>query len=127
MESRSETSESTVSDDQPLFENTGIQYMNSFPIQDTSVAMPPVGPPIRDHLAWSIFNMVYMNVFCLGLLALVYSVRSRDRKLNGDVGGAKSYGLTSRSLNIAATVLSLLVLLIIIIVLSVKGYLVVSV
>lgn len=31
----------------------------------------------RDHLIWSIFNIVYMNFCCLGLVALAYSVKVR--------------------------------------------------
>uniref|UniRef100_A0A6I8S6K6 Uncharacterized protein n=1 Tax=Xenopus tropicalis TaxID=8364 RepID=A0A6I8S6K6_XENTR len=29
---------------------------------------------VRDHFVWSVFNTVYMNICCLGLLALSYSV-----------------------------------------------------
>ncbi|KAG8438133.1 hypothetical protein GDO86_008719 [Hymenochirus boettgeri] len=72
-------------------------------------------PPVKDHLIWSIFNLVHMNFCCLGLLALVFSVKSRDRKHIGDRGGAAGYGTTSRSLNIAATTLSVIFIVIFII------------
>uniref|UniRef100_A0A8C5UH29 Uncharacterized protein n=1 Tax=Malurus cyaneus samueli TaxID=2593467 RepID=A0A8C5UH29_9PASS len=35
---------------------------------------PPPKPP-RDHLVWSICTILYGNVCCLGLLALVFSVK----------------------------------------------------
>ncbi|OCT81836.1 dispanin subfamily A member 2b [Xenopus laevis] len=61
---------------------------------------------VRDHLAWSIFNMVYMNIFCLGLVALVFSTKSQDQKLLGDRDRAKRYGSFAQAVNIAAFVLS---------------------
>lgn len=40
----------------------------------------------RDHLLWSIFNTIYMNLCCLGFAALAYSVKvcepSRGGRLN---------------------------------------------
>uniref|UniRef100_A0A8V5FWB6 Uncharacterized protein n=1 Tax=Melopsittacus undulatus TaxID=13146 RepID=A0A8V5FWB6_MELUD len=68
---------------------------------------PRSRPPPRDHLVWSICTMLYANVCCLGLLALVYSVKSRDRKVLGDYSAAQSYGSTARQLNITALVLSM--------------------
>ncbi|XP_066439146.1 dispanin subfamily A member 2b-like [Eleutherodactylus coqui] len=82
-------------------------------MQSTVVTITPDGPPVRDHLIWSTFNTVYFNFCCLGFLAFVFSVKSRDRKLHGDKHGAVNYASTARSLNIAATVVSILVLLII--------------
>uniref|UniRef100_A0A8C5WJT1 Interferon-induced transmembrane protein n=1 Tax=Leptobrachium leishanense TaxID=445787 RepID=A0A8C5WJT1_9ANUR len=76
--------------------------------QETTVVVQASVAPIRDHLVWSIFNAAYFNVCCLGLLALVFSVKARDRKLLGDISGSITYGSTARSLNIAATVLSIL-------------------
>lgn len=32
-------------------------------------------PPPRDHLIWSVFSALYLNLCCLGFLALVYSVK----------------------------------------------------
>ncbi|KAM4617383.1 dispanin subfamily A member 2b-like [Discoglossus pictus] len=81
-------------------------------VQSTVITMTPNEPSVRDHLVWSIFNLFYMNFCCLGLIALVFSVKSRDRKLVGDKSGARSYGTTSYSLNIAATVLSIISLII---------------
>ncbi|KAM4617386.1 dispanin subfamily A member 2b-like isoform 2-T2 [Discoglossus pictus] len=82
--------------------------------QYTVVTIPLDHPTIRDHLVWSIFTIVCMNICCLGLLAVAFSVKSRDRKMRGDKIGAQSYGSTSRSLNIAATILTIICLIIVI-------------
>nr|Q91499.1 RecName: Full=Dispanin subfamily A member 2b; Short=DSPA2b; AltName: Full=14 kDa transmembrane protein [Torpedo marmorata]AAC59660.1 14 kDa transmembrane protein [Torpedo marmorata] len=84
------------------------------PMSPRSVQGAPGTLPIRDHLPWSIFNLFYMNVCCLGLTAMIFSVKSRDRKVVGDVEGARHYGSTARSLNIAATVLGILLIIILI-------------
>ncbi|OCT83861.1 dispanin subfamily A member 2b [Xenopus laevis] len=76
--------------------------------QSTVVNIQSSEKPQRDYLVWSIFNLIHFNFCCLGLLALVFSVKSRDRKQLRDTSGAKHYASTSRSLNIATTVLSIL-------------------
>ncbi|XP_030340931.1 dispanin subfamily A member 2b-like [Strigops habroptila] len=80
-------------------------------------------PPPRDHLAWSLCTTLYANFCCLGFMALVYSVKSRDRKVLGDYSGARSYGSTAKQLNITALVLTiaLLALSILIVVLVATG------
>lgn len=47
-------------------------------------ALPPgaPGPPPRDHLIWSVFSTLYLNLCCLGFLALAYSI-----KVGAPVGG----------------------------------------
>nr|XP_033784731.1 dispanin subfamily A member 2b-like [Geotrypetes seraphini] len=75
-------------------------------------------PQPRDHVLWSIFNTVFMNPCCLGFLALVFSVKARDRKIVGDMNGATSYASTSKYLNIAALVLSVLLFILIIILIA---------
>ncbi|XP_078076927.1 dispanin subfamily A member 2b-like [Mustelus asterias] len=87
--------------------------------QSTVITVVPNVPPVRDHLLWSIFNFFYLNFCCLGFVALVFSVKSRDRKVVGDAEGARHYASTARALNIAATVLSILVLVILIVMLFV--------
>ncbi|XP_075693811.1 dispanin subfamily A member 2b-like [Rhinoderma darwinii] len=72
--------------------------------------------PVRDDLLWSIFNSIYMNACCLGFVALTYSVKSRDRKLFGDKTGAMSYASNARKFNIAATVISAILFMILIII-----------
>ncbi|KAJ8343217.1 hypothetical protein SKAU_G00305460 [Synaphobranchus kaupii] len=75
-------------------------------------------PPPRDHIVWSLFNSFYMNAFCLGFVALYFSIKARDRKVVGDVEGARTYASTARCLNIVALCLFLLVFVIIIIVIT---------
>ncbi|XP_063293504.1 dispanin subfamily A member 2b-like [Pelobates fuscus] len=96
-------------------ESKRIQNVISPPLQSTVVTVTHNISPVQDHVVWSTFNMAYMNFCCLGLIALVFSVKSRDRKMVGDMNGAVSYGGTARSLNIAATVLSILLIFIAII------------
>uniref|UniRef100_A0A669CQZ7 Uncharacterized protein n=1 Tax=Oreochromis niloticus TaxID=8128 RepID=A0A669CQZ7_ORENI len=69
-----------------------------------------------DHIIWSLCCFVYSNPFCLGLAALINSIRARDRKLVGDMDGARRYGSTARNLNIVATIIVTTAILITIIV-----------
>ncbi|XP_039724639.1 interferon-induced transmembrane protein 3-like [Pteropus medius] len=66
---------------------------------------------VPDHVVWSLFNTLFFNPCCLGFVAFAYSVKSRDRKMVGDVIGAKSYASTAKCLNIWALVLGLLVII----------------
>ncbi|KAM3589948.1 uncharacterized protein V6R79_000393 [Siganus canaliculatus] len=61
--------------------------------------------PPKDHIVWSLCCFLYSNPFCLGLAALIFSVRSRDRRMLGDLEGARRHASTARCLNIWATVL----------------------
>ncbi|CAJ1056991.1 dispanin subfamily A member 2b-like [Xyrichtys novacula] len=79
-------------------------------IQSTRVNIDTEPP--KDHIIWSLICFNFSNPCCLGLAALIYSVKSRDRKVVGDLEGARHYGSTARSLNIAATVLFFLICLI---------------
>ncbi|XP_069480022.1 dispanin subfamily A member 2b-like isoform X2 [Ambystoma mexicanum] len=91
---------------------------NGTAINSTTVNMTTYQQPPRDHIIWSIFNAMFMNFCCLGFLALVFSVKARDRKIVGDIHGATSYGSTAKSLNIAALVLSLLFIILFIVLLA---------
>ncbi|XP_061059938.1 interferon-induced transmembrane protein 3-like [Eubalaena glacialis] len=71
---------------------------------------------VPDHIVWSLFNTIFMNWCCLGFVAFAYSVKSRDRKMVGDVVGAQSYASTSKCLNIWALVLGLLLMIVFIII-----------
>ncbi|XP_044538210.1 interferon-induced transmembrane protein 3-like [Gracilinanus agilis] len=72
--------------------------------------------PPKDYLLFSLFNTVVLgNPCCLGFVALIYSVKSRDRKLVGDVNGALTYAETSRKLNIGALVLNVLLLVVVLV------------
>ncbi|XP_018422680.1 PREDICTED: interferon-induced transmembrane protein 1-like [Nanorana parkeri] len=72
--------------------------------------------PERDHIIWSIFNTIYMNFCCLGFIALIFSIKSRDQKVNGKQNEARQYSTTARWLNIFSTVLTILWFLITVIV-----------
>ncbi|KAK3526414.1 hypothetical protein QTP70_025445 [Hemibagrus guttatus] len=56
----------------------------------TVVVAIPEHPP--DYVVWSVANIAYGNPCCLGLLAFYFSIKSRDRKMVGDIAGATSYG-----------------------------------
>uniref|UniRef100_A0A3Q1F4D6 Uncharacterized protein n=1 Tax=Acanthochromis polyacanthus TaxID=80966 RepID=A0A3Q1F4D6_9TELE len=42
-------------------------------VQHTTVNI--IEEPPKDHIIWSIFSFVYLNPFCLGLAALIHSVK----------------------------------------------------
>ncbi|XP_074490043.1 dispanin subfamily A member 2b-like [Sebastes fasciatus] len=44
--------------------------------------------PPKDHIIWSLLCFMYSNHFCLGLAALIFSIKARDRKVAGDLEGA---------------------------------------
>ncbi|XP_006164518.1 interferon-induced transmembrane protein 1-like [Tupaia chinensis] len=70
---------------------------------------------VPDHVVWSLFNTLFMNWFCLGFIAFAYSVKSRDRKMVGDVIGAQAFASIAKCLNISALTIQLLVVLAVII------------
>ncbi|XP_024604791.1 interferon-induced transmembrane protein 3-like [Neophocaena asiaeorientalis asiaeorientalis] len=71
---------------------------------------------VPDHIVWSLFNTIFMNWCCLGFVAFAYSVKSRDRKMVGDVIGAQSYASTAKCLNISALVLGILLITVFIVI-----------
>lgn len=83
--------------------------------EDTVMMVPEVAT-VRDHILWSFFSFVFFNVCCIGFMALAFSVKSRDRKVIGDAEGARHYASTAKGLNIAATTISLVILVISIVV-----------
>ncbi|NWV41933.1 IFM1 protein, partial [Grantiella picta] len=82
--------------------------------RSTTVLMEDQPKPPRDHLVWSLFTTLYCNFCCLGLLAFVFSVKSRDRKVLGDYSGAQSYSSTAKWLNVTALVINILIVIIVI-------------
>ncbi|GCC17708.1 dispanin subfamily A member 2b-like [Chiloscyllium punctatum] len=88
------------------------QGPNAQMVTTTVVNVAPNVTSVRDHFLWSIFNFAFMNFCCLGFVAMVFSVKSRDRKVVGDVEGAQHYASTARKLNIVTTVLSSLLFII---------------
>ncbi|XP_042641255.1 dispanin subfamily A member 2b-like [Tyto alba] len=88
--------------------------MEGLPRSTVVPVEPPPPPPPRDHLVWSVCTTLYANVCCLGFLALVFSVKSRDRKVLGDYSGALSYGSTAKYLNITALLINIFLIIILI-------------
>uniref|UniRef100_A0A3Q4AC15 Uncharacterized protein n=1 Tax=Mola mola TaxID=94237 RepID=A0A3Q4AC15_MOLML len=84
------------------------------PVQYTTVNIP--AEPPKDHIIWSLCCFVYSNPCCLGLAALIFSIKARDRKVLGDLNGAQVYASTARCLNIWSTALVFCIILLSIIV-----------
>uniref|UniRef100_A0A8C5S491 Interferon-induced transmembrane protein 3 n=1 Tax=Laticauda laticaudata TaxID=8630 RepID=A0A8C5S491_LATLA len=72
--------------------------------------------PPSDHIIWSLCTTLYFNVFCLGFLALLFSVKARDHKVIGDYNSAASYGSTAKCLNLIALLLNILVVVAVIVI-----------
>ncbi|XP_076971325.1 interferon-induced transmembrane protein 5 [Tamandua tetradactyla] len=73
-------------------------------------AVLPLGAPRtppRDHLLWSVFSTLYLNLCCLGFLALAYSVKARDQKVAGDLEAARRLGSKAKCVNILAAMWTL--------------------
>eukprot|EP00079_Xenopus_tropicalis_P024689 XP_012817612.1 PREDICTED: dispanin subfamily A member 2b-like [Xenopus tropicalis] len=96
---------------------TGFANAPAPQVHTTLVNIIPGELSIRDHLPWSIFNTFYINFCCLGFIAVIFSVKSRDRKVIGDRIGAMSYGSTARNLNIAATMFTVITIIVVLIML----------
>ncbi|XP_008852590.1 interferon-induced transmembrane protein 2 [Nannospalax galili] len=84
----------------------------------TTVINMPREVSVPDHVVWSLFNALFMNFCCLGFIAYAYSVKSRDRKMMGDVIGAQAYASTAKCLNISSLIFSILLIVIVIIIVS---------
>ncbi|OBS70128.1 hypothetical protein A6R68_01331 [Neotoma lepida] len=80
---------------------------NSAVVRTTVISMPRE-VAVLDHVVWSLFNALFLNFCCLGFIAYAYSVKSRDRKMVGDVIGAQAYASTAKCLNISALIFSIL-------------------
>ncbi|XP_062823589.1 dispanin subfamily A member 2b isoform X2 [Anolis carolinensis] len=72
----------------------------------------------RDYLLWSLFTFSYANCCCLGLAALVFSIKSRDAKVLGDVESAEEHGKTARCLSVVAMTLAIVSMIVSIIVIA---------
>lgn len=44
-------------------------------VAHTALTLGAPRPPPRDHLIWSVFSTLYLNLCCLGFLALAYSIK----------------------------------------------------
>ncbi|KAL7867618.1 hypothetical protein SRHO_G00090020 [Serrasalmus rhombeus] len=87
----------------------------NFPLQggagDRTVVVSVQQDP-KDYIVWSLASVSYGNPFCLGLLAFYFSIKSRDRKMVGDLEGAKSYGSTACCFNVWALTLIIVIAII---------------
>uniref|UniRef100_A0A8C4QTF5 Uncharacterized protein n=1 Tax=Eptatretus burgeri TaxID=7764 RepID=A0A8C4QTF5_EPTBU len=86
--------------------------------EDTSVNMTPMPAMKRpvDHLAWSLFNFAFFNGCCLGYVATVFSIRSRDSRQMNDALGAAKHASTAKTLNIISTAIGVIITLILFVV-----------
>ncbi|KAM9660196.1 interferon-induced transmembrane protein 5 [Trichechus inunguis] len=61
----------------------------------------------RDHMIWSIFSTLYLNLCCFGFLALAHSIKARDQKVAGDLEAARRLGSRAKCYNILAAMWTL--------------------
>ncbi|XP_068253950.1 interferon-induced transmembrane protein 1-like [Nyctibius grandis] len=98
---------------QPYSKNGPGSSAAAFDPTTTPFAQPdPVPMPIpmpRDFVLWSLFNTIFCNAFCLGFVALIYSIKSRDRTIAQDPVAATGYGRTAKILNAIALCLGVAV------------------
>uniref|UniRef100_A0A3Q3VKC8 Uncharacterized protein n=1 Tax=Mola mola TaxID=94237 RepID=A0A3Q3VKC8_MOLML len=98
----------------------------SFPGQPGASTVVPhttvniTSDPPKDHIIWSVCCFAYGNLFCLGLAALIFSIKARDRKVAGDLNGAHHYASTALCLNATSTILMTIMILICVIVIIVS-------
>ncbi|XP_043938608.1 dispanin subfamily A member 2b-like [Protopterus annectens] len=88
----------------------------------TVITIDPSQTPVKDHLIWSIFSVVYLNACCLGLLALYNSVKSRDQVIIGNTEKAHFFATRAKRFNIAAVIV-FLILFVTLIILQATGHL----
>nr|XP_013803716.1 PREDICTED: interferon-induced transmembrane protein 10-like isoform X2 [Apteryx mantelli mantelli] len=83
----------------------------AFPPYPTATAFgrveaPSPRPEPRDFVLWSFFNTFFCcNPLCLAFIALVFSIKARDRKVLGDLEAARRYGARAKALNIISSLL----------------------
>ncbi|KAJ3615375.1 hypothetical protein NHX12_017436 [Muraenolepis orangiensis] len=88
----------------PGWQKTGLMAGNSRETHSVTITSDAQAVHPRDHIIWSIFNLINMNPCCLGLVALYYSVKARDMTIAGDLRTAEMYGGRALCFNIAALV-----------------------
>ncbi|XP_046505381.1 interferon-induced transmembrane protein 2-like, partial [Equus quagga] len=65
---------------------------------------------VPEHIFWSLFNTLFTYwCCCLGFMAFIYSMKSRDWKMVGDVTWAQNYASMGKFLNICALVMGFIV------------------
>lgn len=65
--------------------------------------------PPRDYLVWSLCNTLYVNFCCLGFMALIYSIKARDQKTQGNLQLAQECSDKAKWYNILAAGWNLLI------------------
>ncbi|XP_007902979.1 dispanin subfamily A member 2b [Callorhinchus milii] len=80
----------------------------------TIVEVEEDGSPVKDHFVWSIVSFVHFNFCCLGLWALIFSVKARDQKFMGNMNKAREYGSKAMNLNVTAFSLTVSFLLLLV-------------
>lgn len=90
-------------------------HHGSAPQRATVVNMPSE-ISVPDHVVWSLFNTLFMNFCCLGFIAFAYSVKSRDRKMVGDMTGAQAFASTAKCLNIWALIFNIILTIVFIVI-----------
>ncbi|XP_074740697.1 interferon-induced transmembrane protein 2-like isoform X1 [Strix uralensis] len=99
---------STSINTQPYGRNGAGSPATAFGPTITSFVRPEPVPNPQDFVLWSFFNTVFFNAFCLGFIALIFSVKARDCKVLGDLEGARRHGTRAKVLNIICSVLMIL-------------------
>ncbi|XP_078507162.1 transmembrane protein PMIS2 [Lissotriton helveticus] len=92
---------------QPNPQNPGIypQYnigyvhgQNAVVVTQPTVVVAPLPVYEKDYLGYSIFNLLCCCL-CLGIAALVFSIKTRDANQRGDINEARANSATARNLN----------------------------
>ncbi|KAL0967872.1 hypothetical protein UPYG_G00258740 [Umbra pygmaea] len=73
--------------------------------------------PPSDYLVWSLCNTLYVNFCCLGFMALIYSIKARDQKTQGNLQLAQECSDKAKWYNILAAGWNLLVPLLVLVLL----------
>ncbi|XP_056138605.1 interferon-induced transmembrane protein 5 [Lampris incognitus] len=88
------------------------------PVGSTVVNMGHTGKVApRDYLVWSLCNTLYVNFCCLGFMALIYSIKARDQKTQGNLQQAQECSDKAKWYNILAAGWNLLIPLLFIVLL----------
>ncbi|KAK2086343.1 hypothetical protein P7K49_035768 [Saguinus oedipus] len=85
---------------------------------------PPASTVIHIRSKTSAFNTLFMNSCCLGFIGFTYSMKSRDRKMVGELTRAQADASTAKCLNVWALISGIImtVLLIIVPILILQDY-----
>ncbi|KAL4622761.1 dispanin subfamily A member 2b-like [Arapaima gigas] len=100
----------------PLHGGTFQQQSHTGDVQVTVI--PASSPSPSDHIVCSLFNFAYINPCCLGLAALIFSIKARDQKVIGNMEAARSYGKTACCFNSFALALTLILVVSIIVIIT---------